>query len=234
MTVTHKFWASGPKWPPPPQPPFLIPHNNEKGVTLLRIQAAICLHSYHAKLCNTWRAVGQKLVCTCSCTDHLLSAQIQPKPLPKHLFTSIMQLMHNALRKMQVWNQLLVICLNAPCALLGDIPCISMTRHPDPPRYSNHPTKMPIDWAWAQDSKNILIFRKSGPVKFWSPPPILRPPLDPPPSPDPLRIETFIYQLIALDVRIPNMYFIDTWRQNFWSNTLLSVAAKSFTKCAGK
>ena len=118
MTVTHKFWASGPKWPPPPQPPFLIPHNNEKGVTLLRIQAAICLHSYHAKLCNTWRAVGQKLVCTCSCTDHLLSAQIQPKPLPKHLFTSIMQLMHNALRKMQVWNQLLVICLNTPAAYL--------------------------------------------------------------------------------------------------------------------
>ena len=28
------------------------------------------------------------------------------------LFTSIMQLMHNAMRKLQVWNQLLVICLN--------------------------------------------------------------------------------------------------------------------------
>jgi hypothetical protein len=45
---------------------------------------------------------------------HLFSAQIQPKPLPKHFFTSIMQLMHNAMRKLQVWNQLLLICLNTP------------------------------------------------------------------------------------------------------------------------
>jgi len=43
-----KFWASGPKYPPP-QPPFLTPHINEKGVNLLRIQAAICLHSFYAK-----------------------------------------------------------------------------------------------------------------------------------------------------------------------------------------
>ena len=56
----------------------------------------------------------QQLVCARSCTDHLVSAQIQPKPLPKHFFTSVMQLMHNAMRKLQVWNQLLVICLNTP------------------------------------------------------------------------------------------------------------------------
>ena len=47
-----------------------------------------------------------------------------------------MQLMHNAMRKLQVWKQLLVIR-----GLLGDIPCISMTRHPDPPLKSNHPTR---------------------------------------------------------------------------------------------
>jgi len=45
MTVMCIFWASGPKYPPPPQPPFLTPHTYEKGVNLLRIQAAICLHS---------------------------------------------------------------------------------------------------------------------------------------------------------------------------------------------
>jgi hypothetical protein len=106
--------VSSPKWPPPLTNPFLTPHTNENGVNLLRIQAAICLHGSYAKLCNTWRAKGQKLVCACSCTDHLFSAQIQPKPLPKHNFTSIMQLLHNAMRNLQVWNQLLVICLNTP------------------------------------------------------------------------------------------------------------------------
>jgi hypothetical protein len=33
--------------------PKLTPHTYEKGVNLLRIQAAICLHSSHAKYCNT-------------------------------------------------------------------------------------------------------------------------------------------------------------------------------------
>ena len=36
-----------------------------------------------------------------------------------------MQLMHNAIRELQVWNQLLVICLNTPRGLLGGVPCIS-------------------------------------------------------------------------------------------------------------
>ena len=68
---------------PPPQTPLPDPHTNTTGV---------------------------KLICTCSCTEHLFSAQIQPK----HLFTSFMQLMHNTIRKLQVWNQLLAISLNTP------------------------------------------------------------------------------------------------------------------------
>ena len=36
-----------------------------------------------------------------------------------------------------------------------------MTRHPDPPFLTNHPTRVPIDWAWAEDSKNIFIFSES-------------------------------------------------------------------------
>jgi len=34
-----------PAQPPPPPNPFLTPHTDKKGVNLLRIQAAICLHS---------------------------------------------------------------------------------------------------------------------------------------------------------------------------------------------
>ena len=65
------------------------------------------------QLLYTWRVVGQKTVCARSCTDHLFSAQTQPKPLPKHFFILFM-LMHNAMRKLQVWNWLLVICLKTP------------------------------------------------------------------------------------------------------------------------
>jgi len=117
---------------PPPKPPFLTSHTNKKGVNLLRIQAAICLHVSHAKYCNTWRATGQKPVCPRSCTDHLFSAQIQPKSLPKHFFPIIMQLMLNAMRKLQIWNQLLLICLNTPPRPTWGHSVHFMTRHPDP------------------------------------------------------------------------------------------------------
>jgi hypothetical protein len=53
-------------------------------------------------------------MCARSCTDHLFSAQIQPKPLPKHFFTSFMQLLYSAIRELQAWNELLEIGLNTP------------------------------------------------------------------------------------------------------------------------
>ena len=68
----------------------------------------------------------------CTHSYHLFSAQIQPKPLAKHFLTSVMQPMHDAIRELQVWNELLEICLNTPPRPIWGIPCISMTRHPDP------------------------------------------------------------------------------------------------------
>ena len=99
--------------------------------------------------------VMQTLVMLCkrSCTDHLLRAQIQPKPLPKHCLTSFVQLMHNGIRELQVWQ----FAWTRPRGLLGVIPCISMTKHPDPTLYLNHPKRVPINWAWAADSKHMLI-----------------------------------------------------------------------------
>jgi len=41
-----------PKISPPPKNLFLTPHTKKKGVSLLRIQAAICLHGFHDKYCN--------------------------------------------------------------------------------------------------------------------------------------------------------------------------------------
>ena len=66
-----------------------------------------------------------------------------------------------------------------------------------------------------QDSKNILILRENDPVKFWRPPPQF---------PDPLRIDSFMHHSIALDVRIPNMWFmfrLTRDAKNSWSCSLL-------------
>ena len=151
------FGLPAQKNPVPPNP-FPDPPN-EKGVNLLRIQAAICLHSSHAKYCITWRAIGQKLVCARSCTDHLFSAQIQPKPLPKHFVTAIMQLMHNAMRKLQVWNLLLVICLNTPPRPTRGHSMQFYDQAPRPPPYIKSPNKaakrLGLSWGF---QKYIYIY----------------------------------------------------------------------------
>jgi len=61
----------------------------------------------------------------------MFSAQIQPKF--KQHFTLLMQLLHNAMRELQVWNQLLVICLNTPPRPTWGHSMHFVTRHPDPP-----------------------------------------------------------------------------------------------------
>ena len=138
----------------PPNPPSWHP-TNEKGVNLLRTYAAICLHSSSARYYNAWRVIGQKLICARSCTDHLFSAQITPKPLPKRFLllscnSCVMQYMRCKFG-INCWS----FAWTHPRGLLGGTPCTSVTRHPDPPLLSNHPTRVPIDWAWAQDSKFI-------------------------------------------------------------------------------
>jgi hypothetical protein len=149
------------------------------------------------------------------CTDHLFSAQIQPKPLPKHIFTSIMQLLHYAIREMQTWNQLLVICLDTPpVAYLGAFHAFLWPgTQPSPPSIkSPHKGANRISLTWG--IQNIL-FAGSGPEIFWRPPPILLSPPIWPPTNRPLRNVSCIYQSIAFDVRILNVIYISnhTWRQ---------------------
>ena len=139
------------------------------------------------------------MICARSCTDHLFSAQIQPKSLPNHFFTSFMQLMHNAMRELQVWNRLVVICLNTPPRLLGGISCISVSRHPDPP--FNQITQQGCQ-SNGLELRNPIIF-----IICWKWPRknLAAPPKSPSP-PNLLRIDSFIpYQSIAFYFRIPDM-----------------------------
>ena len=119
--------------------------------------------------------------------------------------------MHDALRKLQVWNQLLVICLNTPPRPTWGHSMISVARHPDSPLSSNHPTRVPIDWAWAQGSKNISNISWKWPSKILEPPRKFSDPPWTPPPPDPLRIDSFIYQSIALNVKINNNNLYSDW-----------------------
>ena len=57
-------------------------------------------------------------------------------PLPKHFFTSVMQLMHNAMCRLQVWNQLLVTCLNTPPWPTWGHSMQSYDRAPRPPPFN--------------------------------------------------------------------------------------------------
>ena len=112
--------------------------------------------------------------------------------------------MHNAMRKLQVWNQLLVICLNTPPAAYLGIPCISMSRHPDPPPPPNQITQQRCQSTGLELRIPKIYLLICGPVILETPPKSPDPPGPHPPF-DPLRIDSFMYQLIALDVRTPNM-----------------------------
>jgi len=114
-----------------------------------------------------------------------------------------MQFMQNAMRELQVWNQLLVMCLNTITQPTGGIPCISVTMYSDNPHpLSNHPTRVPIKQAWAEEPKNILIFCENGPVGFWSTPKKF---LDPPPDNPPTPSDSTHLYTNRFDVRIPNI-----------------------------
>ena len=93
-----------------------------------------------------------------------------------------------------------------PTAYLGTFHAILWPGTQIPPLLSNHPTRVLNDWAWAlRIPKLYLTFRESVLVWFWSIPPKLADPPWTPPPPDPLWIDSFLYQSMALDVRIPNI-----------------------------
>ena len=186
LKVTCQFWASDPKWPPPNHP--FCPPTLIKRVSLCsecKQPSACTVLSLSHLLIFTWRVIRQKLICARSCSDHLFSAQIQqPKPLPKHFSTSIMQFVHNAMRELQVWNP-----WTHPTAYLGTFRAFLW-----PGGW------VPIDWAWANNSKITLNILWKWPSKF-----LEKPPTFPDPPFDHLRIDSLIYQSISLDVRVPNM-----------------------------
>jgi hypothetical protein len=109
------------------------------------------------------------------------------------------QLMHNAMRKLQVWNRLLVTCLNTPPR-----PTWGHSMHFYDQAPFNQITQQGCQSTGLElriPNMYYYLIRESGPVKLWRPPPKF-----PDPPLDPLIIDSFIYQSIALDVRIPNIY----------------------------
>jgi hypothetical protein len=159
LTFTCKFWASGKKLLPSPQPPFLTSHANKTGVNLLRIEAAICLHSSLAELIYTWSSLKSYRAKTDMRTLLHWPPVLCTNPLPKHFLPHSCNLCIMQYVNCKVGINCCKFAWTHPRGLLGGIPCISVTRHPAPPLWSNHPTRVPIEHAQAEKSKHTVRLR---------------------------------------------------------------------------
>jgi len=67
-----------------------------------------------------------------------------------------MQLMYDAIRELQVWNELLVICLNTPPRPTWGHSMHFCDQTPRPPLLLNHPTKVLIERDQAKEPETYL------------------------------------------------------------------------------
>jgi hypothetical protein len=135
MTVTQ-FWTFGPKWPPwPPTRVRRVSICSEfkqiPACTVLMPNNVISGELSYDKAKSHTNRHSQQLGVTGLCTVHT-GGQCRRSPSTLTIFivysahpartclcqsiffTSSMQRMHNAIRELQVWNQLMVNCLNTP------------------------------------------------------------------------------------------------------------------------
>ena len=97
--------------------------------------------------------------------------------------------LHNAMRKLQVWNQLLVICLNTtPRPTWGHSMHFYDQAGTQTPPFNQITQQGCQLTGFELRISKIYFFRESGPVEFWSPPPNSQTPPTPHP-PDFLRID---------------------------------------------
>jgi len=122
--------------------------------------------------------------------------------------------MHNAMRKLQVWNQLLVICLNSPPRPTWGHSMHFYDQAARTPLIFKSPNKGANRLGLSWGIQNILIFRESGPVKYWRPPP----PIPRPPPPPLLTPQNWLIYIPTNSSRHQDSEYvvyisIDTWRQ---------------------
>ena len=144
-----------------------------------------------------------------SCTDHLFSAKIQPKPLPKHLITSFMLLCIMQYVNCKFGNVAGNLPGHNPAAYLGAFNAFLWPGTQTPPFESNH-TRVPIEWAQAEPNV-YLLFTGSGP-EISEPPQMTTHQPTPQNGLNYIPIDSFWRQDSKYVIRIS----IDTWRQKLW------------------
>jgi len=150
--------------------------------------------------------MGQKLSCGRSCI-HGLPSTHNWLAWPQIAFLSSTFLWASYVGTiLQVWSDGLLLWLHTP---RGPHPC---TRGSDLWPCTQTPPFIQFAQKGCQSTgleQRIpliyLKFRKSGPKYFREPPQKTINPPRPPPLSDPLRLDPYIYQSKALDVRIPNI-----------------------------
>jgi len=118
-------------------------------------------------------------------------------------------LMYDAIRELQVWNQLLVICLNTPPRPTWGHAIHFWDQAPSPPPfYQVTQQGCQLNGLELNNPEICLIFFRKRPSKILVHPPKFLDPPSTPPGPHLLKIDSFMYQSIALDVRIPFIWLI--------------------------
>jgi hypothetical protein len=185
----------------PPKPPFQCSHPNKKGTILYFFlkSASICI------LIKTWNYNAAELMGKNWDTDahaHMthhwwLSHQAPITGLHNSTLLPFFQSSTDYFMLAQSWKFGVNCCsigLTHPAACTRALVPLTFghVHRPRPPFYPNCSKRVPIDWVWAEDFGDILKiqvdFGRGRPKNF-----------GPPPHPS----YSYIYQLIALAVKIP-------------------------------
>jgi len=206
MDVNPIFWFGGP-WSPPPQYPSPSAPPQTKRVPFCSFwnSASICI------LINTWNYNAAELWDKNWDTDAHAHVTYQAPITGLHSPTLLVFLQNSTDYLMLAQSckfgvNCCFIGLTHPAACT-ECECLWLLEiTTDPPFYLIYSKWVPIDWAWAEDFKYIIIISgkcpskilEGGSQKVETPP-------TPPPPPDLLQLNSFIYQSIALNLRIPTI-----------------------------
>ena len=141
---------------PPPLPPFQCPHSDKTSGNLLPFEFCIHLHTHLDPKSNCCRAMGKSWD-----TDALaqVTYQAHTPGLHRPHIASISSKFHwlsHAGTSLEVWSELLPQWLDSPRGLHPSACAFDFWTCPQTPLSPSLLKRATIDWAWANDSGDIL------------------------------------------------------------------------------
>ena len=200
-TTRVLFGVDTPEGPPTPQPPLPVPApTRQKRVPFYSFwnSASICI------LINTWNYSAAELWDKNWDTDAHAHVTYQAPIIGLHSFTLLLFLQDSTdylmLAQSCKFGVIAVsLALTQPAACTECVCLWLLEMSTDPPFYPIYSKRVPIDWAWAEDSDGIFEILLETPTKK------LGSPLGDPPHPFLRGSDPYIYQSKAFDEGIPSI-----------------------------